>query len=723
MNENEEKKEDTNTSIWNAPFPLESSNIEGFVNENDSGAFPVLYMKNKLENMRENKKDTINEKGSTQNIFEQTNYKNIELFETIHESVFEPFKESLRRKPRGLKWKVKNLNKKRKNKRKNKTKKTSCATISQKTKNKKNPVKEFKRIYTDAFDWVAAQVSYRETPDKLSEKETGTQKSEKYISGQNSKWLKTRVGEYFVVIFTIIITFSTMFYSTETFKTKYSNPLETIKDIGKRAAFIKPIYDILEIFLKDVLAPFIFLLNVGLNIIPMFCNLTGLFKRPHIMFIILFGIFFGLIWEINKKFSWFLNMFLTSFKWKINGTMFILVFVNIFVDFVTEMTDPTNWPRSTIQAVIVLIALILRILIALLLVPIAQMFFGFGFLLLFFIFPVCIIFFKKSEDEMKNSPPPLPKLSDISDVFKIADEFTELLSTPDIFVGKFKVFNDIITPLTGILNKSYVKEIKNIVLNPSVSQLVKLPQIIMANESDLKKIPEMFDKVPEKLKNIDITIMSELSKIIPDIKSFGNISDLESLTANITNLTNNSGLGQLINPTKLEGFKSIVAKIVNTIDKIKQIQYPTSITEGIDLVKKITTAPCVDAKDEHIPNSLFPILIGIPTLLRFSKQNITENNGIVYDNTISDWVFNKNLKYQTNDPPLSRFAFIQLFLSRNVISIVFFIFFVTHLVNAAKFIPPTNSMFYIMYTIINAFVAFAYFLYVIVMSFWYHAFP
>jgi hypothetical protein len=709
MNEN---KEDTNESTWNAPFLSASSNTEGFSTDNDSTAFPILYMKQKLENMKENKKEEIK-----QNIFEQTNYKNIELFETIHKKIHEPFQEPLRRKPRGLKWKLRNSKKKMKRKSKSK-----CDAISQKAKDKKNPVKEFKRIYKEICDWVAAIIGHNKTPDELVGNETD-KKSEKFISGQNSKWLQSRVGEYFVVLFTMVITFSTMFYSTETFKTKYSNPLETIEDIGKRAAFIKPIHDILMLFLEDVLAPFVILLNVGLNVIPSFCNLSGLFKTPHIMFIVLFGIFFGLMWAIYKKFDWFLNMFLTSFQWKMNTIMFILVFVYIFVDIVSSMSDPSNWPRTRIQFIILLIKIVIRILIALFLVPISQMFFGFGFLLLFFIFPVFIIFFKKSEDEMtEKPPPPIPKLSDISDVFKIADEFSELLSTPDIFVGKFEEFNNIITPLTGILKRPYIKEIKTIVFNPSMSQLVKLPQIIMTNESDLKKIPEMFDEIPGKLNKIDPSVITELKGILPDAESFRNISDLESLTTNTMNVINNPDLGKLINPEQLEGFKTIVSNVVKILDKYKTFNIqPTSITESIDLIKKIITAPCVDAKDEHIPDSAFPILIGIPTLLRFSKRKITENTEIVSDN-ITSWVFNKNLKYQPNDPPLSRYSFILLFLFRNILSIVFFIFFVTNLADVAKHLPNANPTFYTMYALFNTVIV-VYFLYVIVMSFRYHIFP
>ena len=305
-----------------------------------------------------------NSENRTESSFEKNNFKNIELFETIQET-FTENKETF----------IENL---------------KVSDCSKKTTDKKNPVYAIKDIYKRACDGVTSIIMYQQMfPENLNDNEY-----KNMIQG--SKWLQSRVGEFFVVLFTFIITFSVIFYSTNTFKTEYNNPADIITGLDSYTQYIQPINIILDLFLQDVLAPFTILLNLAVNFIPKLSNF-GLSDNPHIFFIVLFGIFFGLVWAIYQNANWFLNMFFESFKWKINGIMFLIVFVHIFVRVVTKIIKPDNVldeflyrPKGLGPLIILLLCILIRILIALFLIPIAQMFFGFGFLLLFIIFPIGI---------------------------------------------------------------------------------------------------------------------------------------------------------------------------------------------------------------------------------------------------------------------------------------------------------------------------------------------
>ena len=381
-------EEDEPESTWNAPIQLPSSKEEGF--ENESTAFPVTYMKNKLENMRKPQKDIDGEEVEP-NIFEQTNYKNIELFMTIgtiHENLeneSEPTGEPV----------------------------SKCDEIAQKEKDKKNPAKELKQIFIDCCDGVAAGVEYRKIPDNLSGDITD-KKSQKYISSQNSRWLQSRMGEFFVLLIAMITTFSVMFYSSKTFESNYYNPMTILNDVQSNASWIQPLNSILELLLKDVTVPFTFLLSLGINTIPSFCNTSGLPKNPHYLFIVVFGIFFGLIWAIYQKIDWFLSMFFNAFEWKPNMIMFALVLVHILINIVAKIINPNGIfeqifyrPKEFGGLFVLFLIIAIRILIALFLIPIAQMSFGFGFIFLFFVFPLFIGFLKKGdsvpEPEKKNT--------------------------------------------------------------------------------------------------------------------------------------------------------------------------------------------------------------------------------------------------------------------------------------------------------------------------------
>ena len=312
----------------------------------------------------------------TESSFKKNNFKNIELFETIQETF---------KKARSLKWKIKNLKKKSKKKSKNVS---NCSDNAKKARDKKNPVYAIKDIYKRACDGVTSIIMYQQPlPQELSSAEY-----KNMIQG--SKWLQSRVGEFFVVLFTMIITFSVMFYSTDRFIKEYYNPVDIITGLDAYTEYIYPLNIILGLFLQDVLAPFTILLNLTVNFIPQMSNL-GLSNNPHIFFIVLFGAFFGCVWAIYQNTDWFLNMFFESFKWKINGIMFLLVFVHIFVRTVVELINPSGFVKLMMNMglggmIVWAIYVLIRILIALFLIPIAQAFFGFGFLLLFIIFPIGI---------------------------------------------------------------------------------------------------------------------------------------------------------------------------------------------------------------------------------------------------------------------------------------------------------------------------------------------
>ena len=244
-------EEESRKTTWNAPPILPSVQKGG----DEDTTFPVIYMKQKLESMSETKED------HEPTIFEKNNYKNIELFETIHENF---------KKARSVKWKIKNTKNKMRKKRSNKrnssnTPKSSCDKQAQKRKAKQNPVSVLHKIYVDSCDGVTAGIMYRESLDEVSDEN-------KMKMEPCSKWLQSKVGEFFVVFFTIIMTLSIMFYSSGTFQTSYRNPLNIIKDIEKTASWIQPIYAVLDVLLQDVLAPFTILLNIGLNVVPSFCN-------------------------------------------------------------------------------------------------------------------------------------------------------------------------------------------------------------------------------------------------------------------------------------------------------------------------------------------------------------------------------------------------------------------------------------------------------------------
>lgn len=575
MNEN---KEDTST--WNAP--LSSGLIkEGF--NDDSTAFPVLYMKEKLENMRENK-EIMKMEENKPNIFEQTNYKNIELFETIHE----PFIESLK-KSRGVKWKRKQARKRLKKKKKKKI--TSCAAITQSKNDKKDPVKELKRIYRECCDGIAAGVHYEKIPTELSG-ELNDKKSEKYITSQHSKWLQLRVGEFFVVMFTMVMTFSIMFYSTKTFETDYSSPFRILDAggdgiVNALGAGVKNVFGalnvILELFLQDVISPFIFLLKTGFVFVPAVCNGFGLNKYPHLFFILVFGVFFGLIWAIYKKFDWFLKMFFDSFKWKINPTMFILVFVNIVISFIMKMIKPDNMfdeifyrPKSLGALIVLLISVFVRILIALFLVPLAQMFFGFGFLLLFLIFPI-FIFGLKMEKK------------------------------PNAMTGGGDDFG-----------------------------------------SDMGS---MFSSLAKGTSGL-----TELASGMPNIP---NINDLASgANTSFSNDYNN--------------IKNIGSNILSASDKIKD--------KKKDYWLKNLKTNNMSTENENLQESIFPILLSMPNLLKTSQMDITQK-----PNENPEWYEKYGL----------------LFL-QNIVYIIFMIFFIIHTASAAKLTTGIKSKFYSVYAFLNS---------------------
>lgn len=597
MNKTEDD-EHTNISVWNAPFPSTSSSKEGF--DMDS-TFPVLYMKQKIENMRENRRWREEKKP---NIFEQTNYKNIELFETIQET----FKKSSKKPSKKIKKKKSNT-------------KNTLTNIRNINKSN-NPVSITKQVFKGCCDEIAALLQYAKTVNQLSGEINDTT-SEKYITTRNSKWLQERVGETFVVIMTLVMSFSIMFYSTKTFECKYNNPLNILNDIQAKSAWIQPFNIILELFLQDVTAPFTILLKTGFDFVPKLCNNAGLSQYPHFLFVILFGILFGFIWEIYQNIDWFLTMFFDSFKWKINPIMFALVMAHIFVRIVIKMIKPDNMfdeifyrPTSLGGLAVLGLWILIRLLIALFLVPIAQMFFGFGFLLFFFFFPVCISFFKNSES--------------IININKTLGG------------GAFDT-----------LTKSFA------------------------------------DKMPQNIPNIP--------------KNLSNLSNIPIITSNLS-----------------DGIKMIPTKISETSTAMN--------TKTDDYWLKSSKLSCHINNTEYLLDSVFPILFSIPLLLKFSQIDITQNAEIKYDDDemrfLSNVFTNWKIKYQENDPDLSWFEYVKLFLLRNIISIIFIIFFITHTVTAANHISTSQvfpANFYIIYTILNS-IMIVYFLYFMSKSLQHHLF-
>jgi hypothetical protein len=88
-----------------------------------------------------------------------------------------------------------------------------------------------------------------------------------------------------------------------------------------------------------------------------------------------------------------------------------------------------------------------------------------------------------------------------------------------------------------------------------------------------------------------------------------------------------------------------------------------------DIITKIMFAP-TNPKNEHIPESMFPILYSMPKLLRFSKIKVTENTepiGKDSDNTLK-YLFNQNIEYQTEMPELGFIDSMKLIFYRNIIS-------------------------------------------------------
>lgn len=119
----------------------------------------------------------------------------------------------------------------------------------------------------------------------------------------------------------------------------------------------------------------------------------------------------------------------------------------------------------------------------------------------------------------------------------------------------------------------------------------------------------------------------------------------------------------------------------------------------------------------------------MPKLLRFSKIKVTENTepiGKDSDNTLK-YLFNKDIQYQVeNDPNAGFMDSLKLIFYRNIIIIVFMIFFIIQLSESVKYLPskePHIRTFFLFYTIMNSIGGVTYCFTNVCSSIYYHFFP
>jgi hypothetical protein len=148
------------------------------------------------------------------------------------------------------------------------------------------------------------------------------------------------------------------------------------------------------------------------------------------------------------------------------------------------------------------------------------------------------------------------------------------------------------------------------------------------------------------------------------------------------------------------------------------------------------------SSDENLTllDSVFPILFSIPLLLKFSKTKVTENSEIQYDIKKFDKAcknldkkkmdkaflfnlfFNYELVYQKDVPPLGWYERTKLIILRNLIPLIFAIYFIINTADAAKYEGKNSSAFFLTYTILNALMI-GYIFTIVCLSVYSHIFP